>query len=258
MGVIEKFSLKGCCSIVTGAAMGLGKAMASALAEAGSDIVIADINAEAADKAAAEICSMGVRTLAVRNDVTSPEDAKGLVEVVMEKFGRIDVLINNAGICKHEKAENMKYQDWYDVLNVNLNGVFIMSQAIGNVMIKQKKGSIINISSMSGIIVNTPQCQCAYNASKAGVIMLTKSLAAEWAPHNIRVNAIAPGYMKTELTRPYFEGNSDMVKRWMDFSPMKRPGTPDELEGIAVYLASAASSFVTGSVFTIDGGYTVW
>jgi NAD(P)-dependent dehydrogenase (short-subunit alcohol dehydrogenase family) len=133
-----------------------------------------------------------------------------------------------------------------------------MSQAVGRIMIKQNRGSIINISSMSGIIVNTPQCQCAYNTSKAGVIMLTKSLAAEWAQYNIRVNAIAPGYMKTELTRPYFEGDSEMVKRWMDLSPMKRPGNPCELAGAALYLASSASSFVTGSVMTVDGGYTVW
>ena len=123
-------------------------------------------------------------------------------------------------------------------------------------MIKQKRGSIINISSMSGIIVNTPQCQAAYNTSKAAVIMLTKSLAAEWAQHNIRINTIAPGYMKTELTRPFFEGNSDMVRQWAELTPMKRPGNPEELQGIALYLASDASSFATGGVFVIDGGYT--
>ncbi len=111
---------------------------------------------------------------------------------------------------------------------------------------------------MSGLIVNTPQCQSAYNASKAGVIALTKSLASEWAPHGVRVNAIAPGYMKTELTRPYFDQGGDMIDRWMSMTPMGRPGTPDELGGIAVYLASDASSFATGSVFTIDGGYTAW
>jgi len=258
MAIMERFSLKGYCSIITGAAMGLGNAMAEALAEAGSDIVIADINLDKAQEAAVQIEKMGVTALAVKCDVTSKEDCKKLANTVLSKFGHIDVLINNAGICKHIKAEEMAFEDWYDVINVNLNGVFLMSQAIGQVMIKQKKGSIINISSMSGIIVNTPQCQCAYNASKAGVIMLTKSLASEWAEHNIRVNTIAPGYMKTELTRPYFEENGEMVRRWMDFSPMKRPGTPDELGGIAIYLASEASSFVTGAVFLVDGGYTVW
>jgi NAD(P)-dependent dehydrogenase (short-subunit alcohol dehydrogenase family) len=258
MDVMDRFSLQGCCSIVTGAAMGLGKAMAAALAEAGSDIVIADVDLDAAERAGDELRRFGVRTLTVRTDVTKPEDVAALVTSVMVAFGRIDVLVNNAGICRHAKAEEMSLGDWNDVLAVNLTGVFLMSQAVGCVMIQQKRGSIINISSMSGLIVNTPQCQCAYNASKAGVVMLTKSCATEWAQHGIRVNAIAPGYMKTELTRPYFEGDGDMVRRWMDLSPMKRPGTPDELQGLAVYLASDASSFMTGSVLTIDGGYTAW
>jgi NAD(P)-dependent dehydrogenase (short-subunit alcohol dehydrogenase family) len=259
MSILEKFSLNGRCSIITGGAMGLGKAMALALAEAGSRIVIADFNFEAAEETAEEIRSKAnVDVLVVRTDVTNPDDTDQLAKQALKKFGSIDVLINNAGIVKHEKAEDMSFKDWNDVMNVNLNGVFIMSQSIGRVMIGQKKGSIINISSMSGLIVNTPQNQIAYNVSKAGVIMLTKSLAAEWAPHNIRVNTIAPGYMKTDLTRPFFENGGEMVQRWMDLSPMGRPGTPDELGGIALYLASDASSFATGGVFVIDGGYTAW
>ena len=133
-----------------------------------------------------------------------------------------------------------------------------MSQAVGNVMIRQKKGSIINISSMSGIIVNTPQNQVAYNASKAGVIMLTKSLASEWAKYNIRVNTIAPGYMNIGVAEKYFREKTDMAKRWVSMTPMGRPGEPQELGGIAIYLASEASSYATGGVFTIDGGYTAW
>jgi len=258
MDVLKKFQLDNYNSIITGAAMGLGKAMAQALAEAGSNIIIADINMDAAEKTAAEFKGKGVDVVAIRADVTNVDDCNRLVHEIEKAFGRIDVLINNAVICIHEKAENMDMKDWYRIIDINLNGVFIMSQAVGRVMIKQKKGNIINISSMSGIIANTPQCQCAYNASKAGVIMLTKSLASEWAVHNIRVNTIAPGYMKTELTKPYFESGGDMVKKWMEFSPMRRPGNPEELEGIALYLASEASSFTTGGVFTIDGGYTVW
>jgi len=258
MSIAEMFSLKEYCSVVTGAATGLGKAMANALAQAGSNIVIADIDIDAAERTAEELRKMGTDVLAIKTDVTNQNDAYLLVEKVIDKFGTIDVLINNAGIARMEKAEDMKYKDWYDVININLNGVFIMSQEIGKQMIKQKKGSIINISSMSGLIVNTPQKHCAYNASKAGVIMLAKSLASEWAEHNIRVNTIAPGYMKTELIKHFFEDNNDTVKRWMDFSPMKRPGNPEELGGIAVYLASEASSYVTGSVFVIDGGYTIW
>jgi len=208
MSVLDRFSLKNYCSIVTGGAMGLGKAMATALAEAGSDLVIADINTDVAELTAAEFRALGVRALVVKTDVTDPQTVDSMVSQVMAEFGRIDVLINNAGIAVHEKAENLKLADWQRVLDVNLNGVFIVSQAVGRIMIEQQRGSIINISSMSGIIVNTPQAQSAYNVSKAGVIMLTRSLAAEWASHHIRVNTIAPGYMKTELTRPYFEGNS--------------------------------------------------
>jgi|SRR5579884_1536818 len=256
MSVMEKFALNGNVAIVTGGARGLGKAMATALAQVGSNLVIADLDLEEAQKTAKELQKEGVEAIALQVDVTRPEQVEQMVHVIVEKFGKIDVLINNAGIALHVKLEEMDFRDWSKIMDVNLNSVFLVSKAVGKVMIKQKRGSIINISSMSGIIVNTPQCQAAYNTSKAGVIMLTKSLAAEWAQHNIRVNTIAPGYMKTELTRPFFEGNSDMVKQWIDLTPMKRPGNPDELQGIAVYLASDASSFATGGVFVIDGGYT--
>jgi NAD(P)-dependent dehydrogenase (short-subunit alcohol dehydrogenase family) len=258
MGTMEKFELKGRCAIVTGAAKGLGKAMAEALADAGASIVIADIDVDAARETADRFGEKGIHVLVAKTDVTCKQDCELLVRDSLERFGRIDILVNNAGICVHEKAEEMSYDDWKKVMDVNINGVFLLSQAVGRVMIEQKRGSIINISSMSGLIVNTPQCQCAYNTSKAGVIMLTKSLAAEWIEHGIRVNAIAPGYMKTELTRPYFEENSDMVKRWLDFLPAKRPGDPEELGGLAVYLASDASSYTTGGVFVVDGGYTLW
>jgi NAD(P)-dependent dehydrogenase (short-subunit alcohol dehydrogenase family) len=256
MSVMEKFNLKGNVAIVTGGARGLGKAMATALAQAGSNIVIPDIDLKEAQKTANELQKEGIETLAIQVDVTQPEQVEHMVNVVMEKFNRIDVLFNNAGIVQHVKIEDMDLADWQKTMNVNLNSVFIVSKAVGKIMIQQKRGSIINISSMSGIIVNTPQCQAAYNTSKAAVIMLTKSLAAEWAQHNIRVNTIAPGYMKTELTRPFFEGNSAMVKQWAELTPMKRPGNPEELQGIALYLASDASSFATGGVFVIDGGYT--
>jgi len=255
---LEMFKLDGYCSIVTGAGQGLGKYMAIALAEAGSDIVIPDINFEKAKEAAEEMKERGVQAIPIQMDVRDEKEIESMVHTVLKTFGKIDVLINNAGICKHINVEHMEYRDWLDVIDVNLNGVFLVSKAVGNVMIKQKKGSIINISSMSGLIVNTPQNQAAYNASKAGVIMLTKSLAMEWVKHNIRVNAIAPGYMKIGVAEHIFEEMGDMAKRWMMFSPMGRPGVPEELQGIAVYLASEASSFATGAVFTIDGGYTAW
>jgi len=257
---MEKFNLKGKCAIVTGAATGLGKAMANALADAGANIVIFDINKEKAEKTAEEIRKKNVEVMVVKADVTSYDEISSGVKKVLEKFGKIDILINDAGIVRHVKAEEMSLKDWNDVINVNLTGVFIVSQIVGKVMIEQKSGSIINISSMSGLIVNTPQCQCAYNASKAGVILLTKSLATEWAGYNVRVNTIAPGYMNTELTAMFIkdERNKPTVDRWMQFTPMGRVGEPEELGGIAVYLASDASSYVTGSVFTVDGGYTAW
>ncbi|CAG7625737.1 glucose 1-dehydrogenase [Paenibacillus allorhizosphaerae] len=259
MSIKDKMSLQQYTSIVTGGATGLGKSMASALAEMGSNIVIADINRSHAEATAEELRSQyGVRVYALEANVCSPEDVRRVREETVREFGRIDVLINNAGIVRNAKAEDVLYQDWLDVMDVNLNGVFLMSQTIGQEMIRQRKGSIINISSMSGIIVNTPQCQIAYNVSKAGVISLTKTLAAEWAPYGIRVNTIAPGYMKTELTEKFFREGGQLIDRWMSMTPMGRPGVPDELQGIAVYLASEASSYTTGGVFTVDGGYTVW
>lgn len=152
----------------------------------------------------------------------------------------------------------MPYERWVKNMDVNINSMVLVSQAVGKVMIKQQKGSIINTSSMSGIIVNTPQPQAAYNTSKVFVIMFTKSLASEWAQHGIRVNTIAPGYMKTELTKDYFAQGGDMIDTWMKFTPLGRPGVPEELQGAAVYLASDASSFVTGSVLTIDGAILLY
>lgn len=258
MNVMDQFRLDGRVTIVTGAGMGLGRAMALALAQAGSHIVIADIRADEAQEAANEIRSCGVEATVVQTDVTDEAQVEALIRQVEEQYGRLDVLVNNAGIVHKDRAEELPYETWNRVMNVNLNSVFLMSKAAGKVMIRQGKGSIINISSMSGLIVNTPQPQAAYNVSKAGVIMLTKSLASEWAPHGVRVNTIAPGYMKTKLTEPYFAAGGEMIDKWLAMTPMGRPGVPHELGGIAVYLASDASSFATGGVFTIDGGYTIW
>ncbi|MCF2941331.1 SDR family oxidoreductase, partial [Paenibacillus alkaliterrae] len=246
-------------SVITGGARGLGKAMAYALAQVGSNIVIADLQLDQAQQTADEIHeNEGVKAFAVQVDVTVEAQVNEMVRAIEQHFGRIDVLFNNAGIAYMGNTEEMAYSDWNKIMDVNLNSLFLVSKAVANVMIKQQKGSIVNISSMSGIIANTPQKQTAYNTSKAGVIMLTKSLAAEWVDQGIRVNTIAPGYMQTEMTKPYFEGNEGMVKQWMELTPMRRPGNPEELGGLAVFLASDASSYVTGGVHTIDGGYTIW
>jgi NAD(P)-dependent dehydrogenase (short-subunit alcohol dehydrogenase family) len=260
MNVLEQFNLKGKNVLITGAGMGLGKAMAIALAEAGANIAIIDLNLENAQKTASEIQSLGVASLAVEANVAHYDSAENAVQVTLAQFKTIDILVNNAGIVRHVNAEDMPMKDWYDVIDVNLNAVFIMSQLVGRAMIKQKSGSIINISSMSGQIVNTPQNQCSYNASKAGVIQLTKTLACEWAPHNIRVNTIAPGYMQTELNKKFLEDatNKPLVDRWLSMTPMNRVGLPAELGGLVVYLASEASTFLNGSVYNADGGYTAW
>jgi NAD(P)-dependent dehydrogenase (short-subunit alcohol dehydrogenase family) len=254
----ELFDLTGRCTVVTGGAQGLGMYMATALAEMGSHIAIADTNIRLAEETAAKVGRLGVETIAVQTDVTKKDQVEGMVDTVVEKFGKIDILLNNAGICKHIDAEKMGYEDWLEVIDVNLNGVFLMAQAVGKVMIEQRGGSIINISSMAGVIVPYPQSQASYNASKAGVIQLTKSLASEWAKYNIRVNTIAPGYMSVGVAKPYFEAKGEMVSRWLSMTPMGRPGEGKELGGMAIYLASEASSFVTGQVFILDGGFSVW
>ncbi|PTJ01692.1 short-chain dehydrogenase [Staphylococcus simulans] len=257
MNILEQFRLDGKVAIVTGGAMGLGQAMATALAQAGADIVIADIQEDVAQATATTIRETeGVQATSLKVDVTNPDDVQKMADDVVDEFGKIDILINNAGMTINAKAEEMTYEQWNKVINLNLNGVFLVAQAVGRQMIKQGHGNIINTSSMSGLIANKPQEQCSYNASKAGVIMLTKSLAMEWSKYNIKVNTIAPGYMKTELTKPFFEKGGAMIDDWMGFTPMGRPGLPEELGGIVVYLASDASSFAQGSVFTIDGGYT--
>ncbi|XID95866.1 SDR family NAD(P)-dependent oxidoreductase [Paenibacillaceae bacterium WGS1546] len=259
--ILDKFRLNDRVSIVTGAASGIGKELATGLAEAGSHIVIADINIDGARHVADRIAAeLGVRTLAIQADITDESKLDEMVDRAMETFGRIDVLVNNAGIGARIAIEEMSTADWQRMMDVNLNSVFLVSKAVGRVMIKQQRGSIINISSISGIAVNVPQYQTAYNVSKSGVIMATRSMAVEWARYNIRINTIAPGYMKTEMTAKDFDENSErnpMVRKWMELTPMNRPGTPDELQGIALYLASDASSFATGGVFVVDGGYTL-
>lgn len=257
MTIFDKFKLDNQVAIVTGGATGLGKAMAEGLAQAGANLVIADINLDTAQSTAQYFTETTQNeAIACQVDVASASDVAKMIDVVMEKFGRIDILFNNAGINEHVKFEDMPYERWLKNMDVNINSMVLVSQAVGKIMIEQQKGSIINTSSMSGLIVNTPQPQAAYNTSKGAVIMFTKSLANEWAKHGIRVNTIAPGYMKTELTKDYFAQGGEMIDTWMKFTPLGRPGTPDELQGAALFLASDASSFVTGSVLTIDGGYT--
>ncbi len=255
MQVKELFDLSGEKAIVTGAAQGLGEQMALALAEAGADVAVVDMNIEGADKVAESIRNLARDSISIKVDVTKVSDVENMVKIVKDKFGNIDILINNAGIVNNVPAEELKKEEWDRTIEVNLSGVFLCAQRVGREMIAQKKGNIINISSMSGLIVNKPQPQIHYNTSKAGVIMITKSLAAEWAKYNIRVNAIAPGYMRTPLVDEVFPKYG---KGWSSLTPLGRLGDPSEIKGPALFLASRASSFVTGSVLVMDGGYTIW
>ena len=214
-------------------------------------------NKERGEQVAKEYEQYGVRGIFIKGDVTNPEDCARVADKVAEMFGKIDILVNNAGTGWHIKCEEMDFEaDWRQVMKVNLDGVFLMMKAVGKKMIEQKFGSIINVSSISADVVNWPQPQCAYNSSKGGVNMLTKCIAYEWAQHNIRVNAIAPGYVATELL-PDGALETEKGQKWLMHTPMNRVGKPEEMGGIAVYLASDASSYATGGIFTVDGGYSL-
>lgn len=254
---IEKFSLAGKVAFVTGGARGIGKAVATGFAEAGANIVIADVDLAESEKTAAEIAqNNGVTAYAVKCDVTSEQSVNDMISFIDSKFGKLDIAFCNAGICINAPAVDMTFEQWSKVININLTGVFLTARAAGKYMIEKGiKGSIINTASMSAHIVNVPQPQCAYNASKAGVIQLTKSLAIEWADKGVRVNCISPGYIGTELvkTNPTL---IPLIKTWNDMAPMHRLGDPEELQTVTLFLASDASSFTTGSDVVVDGAFT--
>jgi len=253
------FSLEGKVALVTGGARGIGAELLFALAAAGADVVAVDLLGDLAKETAAEAGRRyGVRNAAFRVDVTNPDDVEQTFARAEHEVGPLDVLIAAAGIVDNIPAEETSATTWQRTMDVNVNGVFFCAQSAGRSMIKRRTGSIITIASMSGLVVNRPQPQAAYNASKAAVIQMTRSLAAEWAPHNVRVNTIAPGYIRTFLTENLFETAPDLPEKWQQYTPMARLGETRELRGAAIYLASEASSFTTGSTLVVDGGYTVW
>ncbi|MDE6890791.1 MAG: SDR family oxidoreductase [Lachnospiraceae bacterium] len=256
MGIIEKMRLDGKKGFVTGGARGIGKSTATAFAEAGADVAIVDVDIEEAEKTAAGIAeSTGRKVIAIKTDCTDPEQVDAMVSQVADELGGLNFCHNNAGICINVPAEEMTFEQWNKVINVNLNGIFLTDIAAGKYLLAHGGGSIINTASMSAHIVNVPQPQCAYNASKAAVIQLTKSLAIEWAKRDVRVNSLSPGYIGTELTL-----NSPtlipLIEKWNEMAPLGRMGRPEELAAICVYLAGDASSFTTGADFVIDGAFT--
>jgi NAD(P)-dependent dehydrogenase (short-subunit alcohol dehydrogenase family) len=255
MTVLDTFSLTGQVAVVTGGNRGLGRAFAYALGEAGASVAILARDSTKSAEVVAELSSKGITAAAFEGDVSSAADVERAAGEITLAFGEVDVLVNNAGICIHRPALDVTPQEWNDVINVNLTGVWNGCQAFGRRMIGAGGGVIVNVGSMSGQIVNRPQWQPAYNASKAGVHHLTKSLAAEWAPLGVRVNAVAPGYVRTEMTpidRPEY------ARHWIDDTPQLRAATPEEIAPSVVFLASPAASYMTGSILVIDGGYTAF
>ncbi len=255
MAILERFSLKGRNALVTGAGRGIGRSLACALGEAGANVLIADIDANTAEDAVRELSRLGVGAKAFEADVTASDQVERMVADSVSAFGRLDIAVNNAGIAHLSSVEDLSEADWEDVIGINLKAVFLCCREEGRVMLEQGSGTIINIASMSGRIVNRPQPQAHYNASKAGVVQLTRSCAAEWAARGVRVNCISPGHTRTPMTDKVID---EMGDDWISNTPMGRLGETRDLQGAAVFLASDAASYITGHDLVVDGGYTIW
>jgi len=247
------FSLKGKVAIVTGASRGLGKGMALGLAKSGAIIIGASRDVKGLNQTIKEVKALGSDGFAVKTDVTKEKDINNVIKKTLQKYKKIDILINNAGILRSGPAEKMSNKDWNDVININLTGMFLFARAVGREMIKKKSGSIVNIASIAGQF-GFPNA-VSYDCSKGGIILMTKALAAEWGKYGIRVNAIAPGIFKTKMTEAMLKDPKTRAAFFANI-PLGRAGDPKELGGVANFLASDASSYVTGHVLVADGGWT--
>jgi NAD(P)-dependent dehydrogenase (short-subunit alcohol dehydrogenase family) len=249
--------LIGRVAVVTGGARGLGLSMATALARVGARIALMDLLDEVESSAARLAADYGVDTVGLRADVTSAESVAKAFEEAADKLGTPSILINAAGITIWGDSADLDQATWQKVIDVNLTGTFLTCQAFGRRCREQgTPGAIVNISSMSAQVVNVPQHQASYHASKAGVDMLTKALAVEWAPLHIRVNAIAPGYFLSDMTRQFTEANPELAQQWRSMIPLGRMGEPRDLDGLVTFLCSDASAYITGQSIVIDGAYT--
>ena len=251
------FDLSGQTALITGGGRGIGLATARKLAAAGADVIIAEFIVENGEAAAAEIAEMGRKSLFIEVDVRSSASVNQMAAAALAAFPRIDILVCNAGIAQAVAAEDCSDEDWLNMIDTNLNGVFYCCRVIGNHMLARGSGVIVNLASMSGLIVNKPQPQAHYNAAKAAVIMLTKSLAGEWADRGLRVNCVSPGYIGTEMTKPAMS-NEAWAKTWLDMTPMARVGEAEDIANAIYYLVSPGAKFATGTNLVVDGGYTSW
>jgi len=254
----EKLRMDGRIAVVTGGGRGIGLAICEALGEHGARLVVADIDAAVAADGLAQLQAKGFDAEAHTVDVTRSAEVDRLAETVLARHGRVDILVANAGIARSgTAAEEVTDEHWLHVNDVNYNGVFWCNRAFARPMLAAGRGAIVNIGSMSGLISNRPQKQTYYNASKAAVHQMTSSLAAEWADRGVRVNAVAPTYIETEMTK-YSNDNAGMIDVWLRDTPMHRLGRPDEIASVVHFLASDAASLVTGTTVVADAGFTCW
>lgn len=253
---LERFSLKGKTAIVTGASQGLGEAIAIGLAEAGADLVLASRNEASLAKVATEITARGAKCLTVKTDMLKADEIQTMADKAVAQFGKIDILVNNAGINLVKPFVDLTEEDWDSVLDTNLKGYFLCSKVVGREMIKNKSGCVINNASVFGLR-GFPNI-ASYIASKGGVVQLTRGLAVEWARHKIRVNCVAPGYIVTEMAKRDIETNPKILEQNLLKIPMKRGGEPREVADVVVFLASEASSYMTGQIVSMDGGWSAF